>query len=211
MDKIVIIDYCDTLFKGQSLQLYIEYLYSKVRPVSILNYFFRFLLKLPISIDNYKNFAFKGIAGTSKVDIEKFSRDFYENVLKPKHNLIIGNILLNHLKDNDKLIIASGGCLEYLKYLSNDYFLEQVIATELNYGRNNKLIGLKFPECLNENKVYYVQKYFNSLNLKWTNTIFYTDSQTDLPLLNKVNEGIVVGYSEINPEWNKNRFKYLKI
>jgi phosphoserine phosphatase len=59
--------------------------------------------------------------------------------------------------------------------------------------------------------VLYVQEYFNSLNLEWNNTILYTDSPTDLPLLNKVNEGIVVGYSDVNPEWSKNKFTYLKI
>lgn len=211
MDKIVIIDYCDTLFKGQSLQLYIEYLYSKIRPVSLFNYFFRFLLKFPISIDNYKKFAFKGIAGTSKADIEILSRDFYEIALKPKHNSVIENIIFKHVDDKDKLIIASGGCIEYLKYLTNDYLLDVVIATELKYDKNNRLIGIKFPECLNQNKVLYVQEYFNSLNLEWNNTILYTDSPTDLPLLNKVNEGIVVGYSDVNPEWSKNKFTYLKI
>jgi HAD superfamily phosphoserine phosphatase-like hydrolase len=211
MDKIVIIDYCDTLFRGQSLQLYIEYLYSKLRPVSIFNYFFRFLLKLPISIDNYKKYAFKGIAGTSKVDIEILSRQFYDDVLKPKHNSIIENIIYKHLEDKDKLIIASGGCIEYLKFLSKDYLVDVVIATDLKYDKNNRLIGLKYPECLYENKVFYVQEYFNSLNLEWDKTILYTDSPSDLPLLKKVNKGIVVGYSYETPEWIKRNFSYLKI
>jgi len=211
MGKIVIIDYCDTLFKGQSLQLYIEYLYLKIRPKNILNYFFRFLLKFPISTDNYKKFAFKGIAGTSKDKIEKLSIEFYENILKQKHNIVIENIMDKHLKDNDKLIIVSGGCLEYLKHLSKDYLLDSVIGTELKYNNSNRLTGIKFPECLYENKVLYVQKYFNLLNLGWDNTILYTDSQTDLPLLNMVNEGIVVGYSDTIPEWGENIFKYLKI
>jgi phosphoserine phosphatase len=119
--------------------------------------------------------------------------------------------MYKHLKDNDKLIIVSGGCLEYLKHLSKDYILDTVIGTELKYNNSNRLIGIKFPECLSENKVIYIQKYFNSLNLGWDNTILYTDSQTDLPLLYMVNEGIVVGYSDTIPEWGENIFKYLKI
>lgn len=207
----IFFDYCDTLYKGQSLQSFIDYLHSIKKPRNISSQLYKGFMRLPLGSSIYKKLAFKSLSGISSEEVNSICRDFFYDVLMPLHHRGIFTLLEKHCSQGDRVSIVSGGCAEYLNYIKDVSCVSDVIATKLVFNELDRLIGYPNNECLGFNKIAYIENYFYPNTINWDECTFYTDSITDLPLLSIVGRAVVVGMNAEPPIWAQGKFEYLNL
>ena len=140
--------------------------------------------------------------------LDELAHDYYYDRIKP--NLIRETVSeLERLKSENYLVyVVSAGYDIYLKYAMEDLGIDGIISTKLDFCKN-KFTGYYLnKDCLGEYKIKMIKEYLSQMNVKGENSIAYSDSNTDLPLLNYCNTGVVVCKSV--PAWAiENRMEVL--
>ena len=152
---------------------------SRARLILVVLFAFLYKLKI-ISNEQFKNISIK--ATICNVDLEKI--DVYAKLFSESKiiNLSSHGIYLSENKKDDAIIIT--GALEiYAKYFFTKYF---VIGSKLYVDHNGYVKGLKF-NCFGANKVTVLKFY----GLRTVDTL-YTDSMSDLPLMQIADKVIMV-------------------
>lgn len=218
-NKLAIFDFCETLVDIQSADAFVgfvilegDYAFKFIR----VNYFkfikllvqLRFFRVLKIIIgDNSLEKALRlfALRGLTQDYLEKKANRFILqlNELKIKS---IWNIFENSLNDDDSsVLICSGGYDIYLRKVFSTVDVE-IICTELSY-KNGKFSGFwEGTDCLGSEK----SRRLNKLKYpqKAQEITVFTDSSTDVPLLELSTKGVVVGKGDC-PTWAI-KYDYLK-
>ena len=105
---------------------------------------------------------------------------------------------------HEKVCILSGGYDIYIKYFAQYFGIEDAISSKIAFQDGVCLGKMDGKDCMRENKVEYIRPYLES-----EYTICYTDSQSDLPLLQLVDEPVVVSHDS-SQHWAENH-KYKQI
>ena len=199
--KVVFFDFCETLVNFQTADGFVDFVREasgkkRMRNLEILQ---KLLIKMRFFAVCYKIFPKKAIEkrfklfqirGFSKDGLDEYAKLFYNQKIKSNFIQDIFQKFRNHLDDSDKIVIISGGYSIYLKHFVNEFNLPYLFASEIEFDKNNLCTGLiKGMDCLYENKVIFIEGHGFERAI---NTIAYSDSITDLPLLKWVNNGIVV-------------------
>lgn len=140
---------------------------------------------------------------------EEDLKDFYNTILKPK----IYKDALIKIKDLKSrgyyilLVSASPEC--YLKYFEDEYFIDGVIGTNLEFMNDrfiNKISGLN---CKGEEKVSRINRFLEEHNLAIDkeNSIAYSDSLSDLPMFNLVNKAYLINSKNSNTKYEILKWK----
>ncbi len=208
MTKYAFFDYCDTLYQGQSLQNFIDFLHQKIKPRNFTGRLEKGLLRLPLHSTLYKNLAFRSLSGLHQDSLLELGNEFYLEKLVPKHYEYMFHLMEYYAEYNFNVTVISGGCIEYLNNLRMYPFISNVIATSLAYDSNKRLVSFSKNECLGVNKIHFINNYFRKSDINWSKSIFYSDSVSDLPLLQKVGKGFVVGTDVMPPKWSIGKFEY---
>ena len=118
---------------------------------------------------------------------------FIQNKIKP---IILDkpkNLIRDHIKNNDKVIIATATNNFVTRPIADLFQVDILISTELEI-KDNKFTGkLINSPCFKEGKLEKVNEWANK-NL--SDATFYSDSFNDLPLLKVVKEPIIVDGDE---------------
>ncbi len=210
MEKIAIFDFCDTLYHGQSFDHFILYLYQnfevpfvKKKIVILSNLFTKNTL-------NRKNNLLSPFKNLSKEKFEEIFLQFYNKKIKIGFNAKIIKLLLQHKSNNYKILIASGGLYEYLKYLKNDIPVDYLIATKL-YFKHNLFTGkILNKECLGKNKMDMIKNNIDFSIYNMNASYVYTDHFSDLNLLRLVGHPMIVGKNDKKPTWAPKNYQYIK-
>jgi HAD superfamily phosphoserine phosphatase-like hydrolase len=205
--KLVVFDFCETLVTFQTADRFIDYIlekenYRKYSAIIKLTYILTKLRVLAIiskffpELNLSKRLKLYQIKGISKNKIHSLAVSFYEEVLvhhkiKPLHEL-----LLKHIDNQDHILIVSGGYAPYIKYFSEIYKLQYSFATEIEF-HNNRATGMFFgKDCLFNQKVVLIERYLKNNKILFDDSIAYSDSITDLPLLRWADKAYVVSKSK---------------
>lgn len=209
--RLAIFDYCDTLFQGQSLQLFLEFLQQQ--PISPL-----WKRRLSGSLNRwirhsgtYKRMALWPLAGVDQQSIAQAGKAFFEQRLWPNHHESMLASLKDHATQGDEVVIVSGGLTEYLQYLPTVLPVQRVVASRLEYGNNRCLGRLHMPECLGQAKVQYLQEAYDLNHYALDQSSAYGDSPSDIPLLDLVGNPVVVGKNTTPPNWLKKHYQYRQL
>ena len=212
MKDLVIFDFCETLIQYQTADRYINYILSDT--TINRNSFWtltsrllgnRYLVMVSNKFFPHYNYGKRirllSLRGVKTIDIERSSKAFNKIVQK---SLIrpLYNKMNQHIKNKDHVIIVSGGYDSYIQYFAKEFGVEAVFATKIKMN-NNYCTGIFDGEdCMFDKKLKIVKEYINENELQCKNSIFYTDSISDLILMQWVDQGIVV--SKENPQaWSK--------
>lgn len=209
MSKILVIfDFCDTIITGQSVSLFINYLYNKESIIK--KYYLKARTKLnPFKLDdiNYKNHLLKPYKGLTKNELDIIGEEFYNNVLKSRFNKKVISKLKSHKKRNHKIIVVSGGFDVYLKHFAKE-FETKLISTKLEF-KDNKFTGRLMKQCLNENKIKMLESNFNLKNYDLKKSFAYSDSQSDKELLSLFGNVYVIKKKDDALNWIKPKWKII--
>ncbi len=215
-NQIHIFDFCETLVNRQTADGFVNFvLEHKETPNFYLRRTFLTLIDFLSSLKFFiilnkcfgENSFEKGLRLYSLINLD----EVYLNQLALKFSNSLKNNLNNNVwkvfekTDKNNRIICSGGYNLYLKYFFAEHDVKNLICTEFEF-KNNRFTGFwEGKDCMRNEKVKRLEK----LGLKkgQIEITVYTDSSSDLPLLNYADNGIVVGKNQ-KPFW-ANKFEFL--
>lgn len=116
---------------------------------------------------------------------------------------------LEELKNKGyRIYVVSAGYDIYLKYFIEEFKLDGLMATKIKF-KNDICCGcIDGLDCIGNNKITILNDYFKNEPVQEYQSIAYSDSLSDIPLLDYCKEGIVVSPEE--KSWADNT-KYKKL
>jgi len=205
MVKLALFDFCETLVDFQTADAFIDYVREKKSNVYmvLLNIISDLLIKLKIVAILNKLFPERSLGKRIKLfQIRHLSYDsldnlaalFYRDMIKP--NLIIPLMSeLNRLSNQGyEVCLVSAGYSIYLKYFAQEHHIQHIIATEIAFNKiNNRCLGtISGKDCINMVKVSRLKTHFAGKDVNYNESISYSDSEKDLPLLQLTGMGVIV-------------------
>lgn len=139
------------------------------------------------------------LKGYKQEVLEEAAQRFYQEVIKP--NLIpeVMKEYHRYQEEGYRVVLISGGFGIYLRYFAEEHGIDKndVITSNVQIKRGKATGKLEGLDCMCENKVKLLEQRFDRSRIY---SIAYSDSSSDVPLLNWVNKGVVVAQI---PTWNK--------
>ena len=122
-------------------------------------------------------------------ELNEYSKLFYSEKIKSNFIQEIFEKFLKHKSEGDTIVVISGGYSIYLKHFVEEFKIPHLFASEIEFNKNYCTGLIKGMDCLYDNKVAFIEGHGIE---KEQNTVAYSDSITDLPLLKWVKKGIVI-------------------
>ena len=202
--KIALFDFCGTIVNFSTADSFVDFVRhkTKCKKMIIKNIIRKLLVKTNVikliqkysSLHVHKLLYLWQIKGIDKSKLEDFALQYYETKIKP--NFIQETLdEINKLKNLGYcLYIVSGGYDVYLKYFVRDFCFNGLFCTKIQY-KNQKATGcFDGLDCLGQNKIVLLKEFFNTNSLKLLDSVSYSDSESDLPLLNYCKDGVIISF-----------------
>lgn len=203
--KTEIFDFCETIVDIQSGDFFIDYLLENgylrrsLKGVKLVKYIFQFLKKTKIMSLLYrvypkstlweKNYRISVLQGTDSRELNSAISEF-NKILKSHIIQETWEVLIDSINKNKKVIILSAGYGIYLR----DFFKELseviIIASELEINNHIFTGKLNGKDCFGSEKITKLSKQINIDDLRPIRV--FSDSITDLPILELGDEAVVV-------------------
>ena len=209
--KLVIFDFCGTLISFQTADRYVKFCVERLqdnKTVQCRHKLIRLMNTLRIfkicdhicKVNNWrKRMILWQLKGVDYNTCDKLAEAYFEEELLPNTVQPAVEKLQEHLVAGERVCILSGGYDIYIKYFAQHFGVHEVISSKIAFRDGICLGMMEGKDCMRENKLNYVRPLMQGLK-----TICYTDSRSDLPLLELADEPIVV--SEKCPqEWATER------
>lgn len=215
-DKVALFDFCETIANFQTADAYVKYvqshsnvsnkhiiylhsLFNKLRVFSIAR-----RIKPKGSLE--KRFFLKQLKGRSNEELERLAKDYYLNEVKP--NLIEPVVAeLKYLQNEGyNCYVISAGYDIYLKYFCEEFGITDLLSTKIEFVDGictGKFDGM---DCMFEYKIKYINSAIKGDTKQW---FAFSDSVTDLPMLELVGNPIVISRNHSQKWAEKNNFKQI--
>ena len=199
MNKVALFDFCETIANFQTADAYVRYVQSHSAPTNngvrllytILNQS-RILgivrrLKPKGSID--KRFILKQMKGRTYEEMDRLAEDYYKNKIKPNMIAPVVSELKRLQSEGYVIYVISAGYDIYLKYFVRDFKVNGLLSTKIDF-KNGICTGLfDGQDCMFEYKIDYINSMIKGDRSQW---LAFSDSATDLPMLELVGHPIVI-------------------
>lgn len=217
--QIVIFDFCETLVDFQTADAFVDYVRNNlkldiinrresigkwIRSLRIVGYADALVFHQSI-LKRLKLWQLKGIP---EKKMKELAAGYYNQQIKPH---LIGDtleLLKKHQKEGCQIWLVSGGYGIYLNYFSQDYGIDQTISSDLEFRKGISTGKMKGLDCMRNSKVKLLYKNLTNTIDDYRIVASYSDSKTDVPILNVAEQGIVV--SRKPQSWVK-KTKYKEI
>ena len=136
--------------------------------------------------------AIAGLKGLAVADVKARTKRFYDEEIQQRYRPGAQEAVRAHQAAGDVLVLLT----------SSSSFLSELVAEELGFAhvlcnrfevRDGVLTGQKDgPLCFGAGKVGHAERLSTALSMPLRESVFYTDSYTDLPMLLKAGEPVAV-------------------
>lgn len=201
--NLVVFDFCETLVHFQTADRFVDYVIEKEKynKYRWLRFVTRVLSKLRViaivnkfspELNLAKRLKLFQIRGVKSSRIEVLAKEFYEQELMTHLIAPLYDLLQHHINQNDYIMLISGGYSPYLKVFLEQHHLKKHFATEIEIS-DGKVTGFfSGKDCLYAQKVVLLDQFLKDNAILFSKSIAYSDSISDLPLLQWADEGVVV-------------------
>lgn len=201
--KLVVFDFCETLVDYQTADSFVDFVIEKEKYYHYewLNYFDKILTKTRVmavvrklfpELNPSKRLKLFQIRGVALKTIHQRAEEFYNQHLITNLITPVYKVLNAHIAHNDYVMIISGGYAPYIKVFSEKHQIKAFFATEMESTRNRLTGSFLGKDCLFGQKVVLLNQFLKENNIQYTSSIAYSDSSSDLPLLQWADEGVVI-------------------
>ena len=199
--KFIIFDLDDTLLCGDCEAGWINFLVSKglldnENHKSKLNQFDIDYRKCILNFDEYSTYIQEPLKNLDISTVEYLVEEFIQRNIDILTDDLT-DALLNEAKSADKVLIASGSHDFLVKGFAEYFDIESSIGTPVEIKNDIFTGSLSGEPTFSDGKVKAVKNWCFTNDLKIEDSIFYSDSINDLPMLEACGEPIVV-----NPDDN---------
>ena len=209
-EKVALFDFCDTMVDFQTGNAFIKYVikHTKINIWRKCVYKMKhFLYKHILNKDKEKSLLLQCCRGIPKPELETMALNYYCEIVRTHLVRATVEKLLDYQKLGYRIYIVSGGFDLYIKYFAQEFNVDGVFSTRIQFV--NGICSGKFDglDCMHENKIKILNDYFGKGVL---DGVAFSDSASDLPLLKFVSNGFAVGTDEKHLQWaHKNGLKTL--
>lgn len=207
--KIALFDFCETIVKFQSADPYVWYVAQKYnRKKTCLAFLLNLmgLLKIDailfkLGFNIYKKLVLYQLKGIPEIILLNEGTCYYNEIIKPN---LIQDVLseIERLKSEGyKLFVVSGGYNVYLKDFIKDFNFDGLICSTLSFHDSLFTGRLEQADCMGVEKVKRLQDFFSCNDMKNIDSISFSDSLSDKPMLDFTRTAVVVGRKDNN--WRK--------
>lgn len=209
--QLVIFDFCGTLIRFQTADRYVQFCVERLKDnkaVQCRRFMIRIMDKLRVfkiynhirSRNNWrKKMVLWQLKGVPYKECDQLAKDYFAEELLPNVVQPLIAKLKEHLTNGDRVCILSGGYDVYIKYFAQYFGVKDIISSRIAFFDGKCLGRMDGKDCMRKNKLEYIRPLIKNVK-----TICYTDSKSDLPLLELVDEPIVVSH-EVSQRWAEKR------
>jgi HAD superfamily hydrolase (TIGR01490 family) len=222
LKNLALFDFCETLVSFQTADAFVDFVRSIDGNffMKLLNAVSTFLQKTRITLFLNKFFPDASLEKKLKLyqlrgfkyeRLNDLAEQYYREVIKP--NLI--GVMVDEMKvlteQNYEICIVSAGYSIYLKYFAEEYHIKHLISSEIAFDKSGTLCRgiISGRDCISREKVNRVNIYFNGQDINLNESISYSDSIKDLPILLLAGKGVVVSKAN-SPKW-LSKYKFREI
>lgn len=209
--RLVIFDFCGTLISFQTADRYVGFCIKRLqknKAVQRRHRLIRLMDRLRIfkiynriyPANNWrKRMILWQLKGVAYQQCDQLAHEYFEEELLPNIVVPVVEKLKEHLGKKDRVVILSGGYDIYIRHFAAHFGVQEMISSKIAFADNMCLGKMEGKDCMRANKVEYLRPL-----LKGATTICYTDSISDLPILELVDQPIVVS-KQIAQTWANER------
>jgi HAD superfamily hydrolase (TIGR01490 family) len=184
--RVHIFDVDHTIVRKTSTEYFVQMaLKEKIIRVSQVRHLFIDWVKYRLAFpdNDFIENTVKKLAGIEKTALERVSADCFKKRIKPNIYTGTKSIIDEALKNGEKVIFATSSFDFIIKPLEQFFGIEGSLACQLEFSQGKttgNLVGYSF---FGPKKKMAVQAWMESNAVNPQNASFYSDSYTDLPLL----------------------------
>jgi len=216
--KLVIFDFCETLVRFQTADAFVHFVMQKlnIKENKFLRMLGSILFKMKVialintffpAFNPSKRLTLWQLRGVSTTDIENCAKEFEQTEIRSQLIPELMEQLRIHQAAGDHIIIISGGYEPYLNYFAQKEGISIVMGTKMK-ARNRKLSGtFDGADCLKGEKVVRLNDWLLKQKANYCSSVVYSDSATDMPLFDWVEEPVVVSNKKSQAWAQKLQFK----
>lgn len=142
------------------------------------------------------------IKGLTESDLEDFGKAYYTERVKPHLVKETVSELKVRKTEGYRIAIVSGGYDFYLKFFAYEFGVEDLICTHIEIVKGKATGRIAGTDCMNARKVSLLDDYYKGMGIDRSNSYAYSDSRSDLPMLQWAGNGVVVARG-MEPQWAK--------
>jgi HAD superfamily hydrolase (TIGR01490 family) len=184
-----------TLIAENSGSLYMRYKYQRgeitgVELMKGLGSYLQYKLGL-LDIKNWTKKMMLQFRGQKEGDLEKEAREWVQEMVVETIYPEARRLVSHHLERGDVVAVVSGATRFVVRPIARRLGIEHMLYTRLEV-EDGKFTGRVIePICFEEGKIYWLQQFIDEHGIDLAKSYFYTDSVTDLPLLDLVGHPVV--------------------
>lgn len=199
--RVAVFDFCDTIVNFQTADRFVYYAIEhsddeKIRGrrkildnIQKCRYIRRFDKATKGRYSLNKRIILWQLRGMNKSKMENLAEDYYRNEITQNLHKDILELITEYQKAGWLIYIASGGYDVYLRFFISDYSIDGCCCTRLKFVNNVFSGKMEGKDCMRREKVQMMNK---ALGDNVENTVAYSDSKSDIPLLLWADKGVVV-------------------
>lgn len=197
MAKIALFDMDGTLVRTNTARLYIRYEFKRGRAsVGQVGKVFTWLLKYGFGLGDAYSVAAQGLTwyqGRSEAELRADSAEWFEEYVRREISDAARAAVRSHLDAGDTVAIATSATRYVAEPVARFLGIPHLICSELQIVDGRLSGELIHPLCYGQGKLERVQGWIAARGGSVAEgTVFYSDSITDVPLLEAVQTPVVV-------------------
>ena len=212
-NKVALFDFCETIADFQTGDAFIYYVADRETGLNMK--FRKFINKTMIKIKrkfnkhyNRKFYIMKLLKGLTKAKLDNYALNYYFEVVSKHFIPEVMERLLILKNEGYRVYVVSAGYDLYLKYFIEEFNLDGLLATKIAFKDDICLGKPDGEDCIGQHKITLLDEFFKDEAINDYETIAYSDSSSDIPLLDYCKEAYVVTPNE--KSWVDNSEKQYK-
>lgn len=195
--RAALFDMDRTLLATDTASLYTRYRRDRgeVGPLEVLRVGY-WLLQYSLGIidaERVARRALRDFAGTSESSLVSTTEAWFEGYVRRHVREAARRVVEEHRASGDLLAIVTGATPYAARPLARALGIEHVVASEIEVDTRGCLTGRPLdPICYGTGKVTRAEQLAERLGFRLEDAVFYSDSITDLPLLERVGTPVAV-------------------
>lgn len=145
-----------------------------------------------LDLDAWTEKAAREIAGAEIETLRREAAESFESVVLAKIYPEAERLIQHHRAQGHLLAIVSASIGFVVEPLAKQLGVEHALYTQLEEQDGRFTGRVKKPLCYREGKIFWLRKFVEAQNVDLARSYFYTDSITDLPLLELVGHPVAV-------------------
>ena len=136
--------------------------------------------------------SLRPLIGIQEEELKQFCREWFEDEVRHLIYPEARNYVRHHLNQGERVVIISNAFTYAVAPLARYLDVPHVLATQLEVSQGLFTGNYLEPLCFRHGKVFWAERLAEELGEEVGRSTFYTDSITDLPLLERVGNPQVV-------------------